>query len=254
MKAYHVIQWGAAHETWDSRKYKTLAWFRVPSKQDGVGFRAVTRQPNREALYGTWVAILAVACRTDQPYRGWLVRGDQALTPLDLSLMTGFRERCFAAALKFFSEPYPGWLELVEFPPIPGESPGTAGDSPGIAGDSPDTKTGESPACQEIQAATVRYGTVRKVQGGTIRGDAPEKAGGKGQKGNGAGERALRTQFAALSAQIKALEAREDALDAEERRELREKNALLRKVQHNQAHGIFEVVTPPKKTEKPHEK
>lgn len=233
MKAYHVVQW-EVHEKADSRKTEGgLLWYASPPKHDGLGWAYLTSQEHREALYGTWKAILDVASRGPKWMRWWLVRGNRALTAEDLAAMTKFRVESFREAFEFFCRPEVGWLEerefdaatLAAFREATGDGRDKAGGHPGEAGDGRD-KAGASPATY----IHTRKDTYKEVT------DQKKEA---ARPANGA--QGLKVQWAALNDQVKVLEGKKgrEGLSGEERAELRQKKAARDEVQKKQAAGDF---------------
>lgn len=250
MKAYHVVHWDRAHETAESRKLARLPWVAKPTKHDGLGFRQVSMQPDRNDLYAAWCLILEVAAKAPRGLRGWLVRDGKALSPVELQLMTGFEKELFEKAFKFFAQEAMGWLELAELPEerlklaekeeSPAGSAGRPGDSPATPGASP-----ALPLVHVVQDSTGRTGDPRgNNNGGQAGGAGPAPGvspGGSAPKRASAGSAvaASRTQFAALTAKIKDLEQRSEELTGAERSELVKKRAALEVLKSNQEAGKF---------------
>lgn len=206
MKAYRIVQWNEAHETAESRKYKSLSWVATPNKHDGVGYRQVARSPLRAELFAGWNLMLQVASKGLPGVRGWLVRDGRPLTADDLSLMTGFRKSTFEKALLFFASPEMNWIAEEEFSGREANHSGLPGDSSGIP---------------VLQNRTVpdRTEVLKRENGGAL---------------------ASRTQAGALLAQIRELEGRGVISTLEERQELRKKKRELDALQKKQAAGNFE--------------
>jgi len=137
-KLYSVVDWDKLYESHESRKYETLQWFKRPNKHDGLGYRRMVEEKDACELFAAWNLILQVASLSEMGSRGVLIRKGVALTPKDLSLMTGFEERIFKRAFEYFSHPHVGWLvaedqqiELALNPGTPGLNPATPGLNPG---------------------------------------------------------------------------------------------------------------------------
>jgi hypothetical protein len=107
--AYRIRDWRQRFETPESRKCKALNWVAVPNKHDGLGYRRLLRTPDGPAIYGAWVAILAVASKC--PTRGVLADEAGPLSAADISLKCDFPEELIARALGVLSSAEIGWLE-----------------------------------------------------------------------------------------------------------------------------------------------
>lgn len=217
MEAYRVKQWNQVHETHESRKLKRLPWVAVPNKHDGLGFRVTVRQDDAGDLLAAWYLILQVASRGPKGVRGWLVRGDKALTACDLSIMTGLDQSLFDRALRFFVDPPADWLELAEFTGAPADAAAMPGDSTGAPADAAAKTPVHNSTLHDSTGSTKK----REIGAGARMADVA----------------ASRTQAGALLGQIKALEGSE--LTPEVRAELRKKRALLARLQKKQAAGDF---------------
>lgn len=124
---YIIKDWDRNFENSESRKIKNLGWAPFPNKHDSAPFRRVASLKNSPEIFAAWVLIVQVASK--MPIRGKLENSGGALTSDDLSLMTGFPERIFTAALSELQKPGIQWILAV----LPA-SPDALGDSPGIPG------------------------------------------------------------------------------------------------------------------------
>jgi len=230
MKAYRITQWDECHENHEGRKYQRLSWYAKPNSFEGVSFRLLLKQEDKNDLYAGWCLLLDMASKGPRGQRGWLVRNGKPLSPLHLELLTGFAQGLFERALEFFSKPEIGWLTQEDYPPSPGvagESPGNLPEPPAGAGKPPGYSTVPVPnkTGTEVQKAPTDKNIARARE--------EETAGGKNAV------LASRTQFAALQRQVKDLEQRADELTDEDRKILQQKQALLRRLGEKQARGEF---------------
>ena len=236
MKAYHIIQWAAEHETAESRKYKKLKWTPMPNKHEGLGYRMIARSPLRDSLYAGWKLICEVSSKNPGDDRGWLVRDGRAMTAGDLAMITGFTEKTFKLTLDFVCKKEVGWLELADYPPIaepvpvvPGESPGTPEGSPVVPGESPGT-----PLIDQIRSEKTRISPEERER----------RAGFSTPEGEA---KAQLQQFAAAQARKRELEALTEELTDEQEEELKKMRRLVKAIQKKQRAGDFR----PLKEDKP---
>ncbi len=123
---YRVKDWDVRFETAETRKLECLKWLPKPNKHDGLSFRRMAARKDCCDLYTAWMLILEIVSRSRRTERGMLVRDGRPLSPCDLAIMTGFPERIFDKALKFFSSEDIGWL----IPPSPDNLPLLPADLP----------------------------------------------------------------------------------------------------------------------------
>lgn len=132
---YRIKNWDQLYETSETRKLKTLSWVKVPTKQDGGGFRRLIGMPDGASLLGAWLLILELAAK--MPDRGTLIDSDgNAVTAEDLATMYGLPEDLFSKALRALSSSKISWMQFVpsadraaEIPASPEKIPASPGES-----------------------------------------------------------------------------------------------------------------------------
>jgi len=78
---YVVKDWDKYYENNRSRDIKAPQWVPIPNKHDGDGYTQLMEQDDSGAMYGAWIAIIALASKCDN--RGTLLRSDG--TPHDVA-------------------------------------------------------------------------------------------------------------------------------------------------------------------------
>jgi hypothetical protein len=121
MKLYKIHKWNERYENNRTRDLKNLNWVPIPNKQDGDGYTLIMDRPNGAAIYGSWIAIIQIASRCDNPALscgrdGTLLRdGGKPHDSDSLSRMSRIPSKIITEALDLLSSPDVGWLEVSEF-------------------------------------------------------------------------------------------------------------------------------------------
>lgn len=109
---YRIKNWNSYFENSHSRKCDRLSWVRVPTKQDGNGYRRVINHQRAGDLFAAWILIVQIASNCKP--RGILVDGDRPLDADDLSFKSGFSAEAFQLAFDVLTDPRIGWLERID--------------------------------------------------------------------------------------------------------------------------------------------
>ncbi len=99
---YVVKDWDKYYENNRSRDIKAPQWVPIPNKHDGDGYTQLMEEDDSGALYGAWIAIVALASKCEK--RGTLLRSDG--TPHDaasISRITRINRVTTQKALDFCS-------------------------------------------------------------------------------------------------------------------------------------------------------
>lgn len=106
-----ISKWNEVYERAESRKLKALSWVSIPTSFSSNGYQCMLDEFGEEApaIYGAWVALVAIAASCT--VRGTLTssRG----TPLQithLSRLSGFPQPVFEKLLEWAARPEISWL------------------------------------------------------------------------------------------------------------------------------------------------
>lgn len=114
MKIYKIKNWENLFETAETRKRKYLHWLPVPNKHDGLGFKKMLKEKDKERLFCYWNLILQIASKTTpECRRGYLERDGIPLSAEDMADIAGFAADGFKRALEFFSSNGNTWLDIT---------------------------------------------------------------------------------------------------------------------------------------------
>lgn len=129
---YRIRDWDRHFENNKPREREKCSFCCIPNKQDGLGYGLLLREPNGEALYGAFVAVVLV-CSKHRNRKGWITAdGLPAGCPLSarqLSVKCQFSAQTIQRMLEVVSTNEIGWIEAVpaECPPsaraVPAECP-----------------------------------------------------------------------------------------------------------------------------------
>ena len=87
---YKIIDWDVHFENSQSRRYSNVKWVAMPNKR-GFGYTKILKQPNGEAIFGCWCAIVELAS-TCNP-RGELQSNGVEYSIEDISDLTGYTKK-----------------------------------------------------------------------------------------------------------------------------------------------------------------
>lgn len=113
MNVLRVRDWTLHFEHGDMKKVHRMSWVKLPTKQEGDGYRTLIAHERGWAHFGVWNAVLQLAAKC--PVRGTLIRDlGYALVPHDpasISRIIGADPALVAEAIPRLLET--GWLEEV---------------------------------------------------------------------------------------------------------------------------------------------
>jgi len=114
VKLYKIKDWESLFETCETKKRSFLRWVPTPNKHDGLSYRKMCKEKDKEKLFCYWNLLLQIASKTmPKDRRGYLERDGMALSAADMADVAGFAADGFERALEFFSSNAIGWLEVT---------------------------------------------------------------------------------------------------------------------------------------------
>lgn len=109
---YRIRDWAKHYENADSRKrVKLMEWVRIPTRQDGKGFRRLITNGGAEC-FGIWVLLVQLA--TKMPTRGIFRDDDGDLTDADFADIFGVPVESVRKTLDLLCSDGVRWLERVD--------------------------------------------------------------------------------------------------------------------------------------------
>ena len=134
-----MIDWNKHFETAETRKLKYLRWVPVPNNQSDPGYLSLVARENGAAMLGAWIAILQLASRSKQEFRGMLVEGNGNPYSIEtIALVVRMPVDLVRQTVVLLTTEIP-WLEWVCDPSddaVCDPSLPTSGEPPGVPGES----------------------------------------------------------------------------------------------------------------------
>ena len=98
---YHIRDWDKHFENAGSRKIESTKWVPMPNKR-GFGYTKLEKQPNGEAMFGCWCALVELASTCE--VRGDLRSGSHWFSVEDFADLIGFSHKTISDTLAFCSK------------------------------------------------------------------------------------------------------------------------------------------------------
>lgn len=113
MTTYRIKDWEKHFAKSDAKRCKNMLWVPIPTKHDGLGYLTLIKSKNGPAMYGCWIAIVAVAAKC--PNRGTLeVSENNPMVPEQIAIKTGMPSELVTDTIRMTLQI--GWLEEVTKP------------------------------------------------------------------------------------------------------------------------------------------
>ena len=134
MSIYQIKNWNTHYENAKSRETERCRFCCIPNKQDGLGYGLLLAEPNGEALYGAFVAVVLVASK-QKNRDGWLTDNGlptgHPLTARLLSVKCRISEATIARMLEVAATTDIDWIVALttaevsaKYPPVTLEQKG----------------------------------------------------------------------------------------------------------------------------------
>ncbi len=111
---YQIADWDAYFENNKSRERERCSFCCIPNKQDGLGYGLLMAEPDGEALYGAFVAVVLIASK-QKVRKGWLTAtglpAECPLTARQLSVKCRFKDTTIQRMLDVVSSNEIGWIK-----------------------------------------------------------------------------------------------------------------------------------------------
>lgn len=168
---YQILDWDLHFENNKSREREKCSFCCVPNKQDGLGYGMLLSEPDGEALYGAFVAVVLIASKQKRR-KGYLTAnglpGECPLSARQLAVKCRFKDTTIERMLKVCSSPDIGWVKAHSglyknsADVVPGECPSDALEGKGIEGKEGKGTPPEKPSPSEMISFEKELGRIAK--------------------------------------------------------------------------------------------